>query len=122
MVRSIKTGVMIMVASAIMSCIGQIMWKLSANAAHPLLFWGLGFVLYGMGAVCMIVAYRFGDVSVLQPVLSVGFVISVFLGWYILGETMTIYKVVGTILIILGIIILNRSSKKENVEWFKTLS
>lgn len=114
--KNIKVGIAIMLISSIMTCTGQLIWKLSSDTLHPLLFWILGLALYGIGAVCMIVAFRFGEVSVLQPMLSIGFVISMFLGRYILGEEITLLKIGGVILIILGMVFLGMSSKGKKEE------
>ncbi len=54
-----------MLVSSICACIGQLMWKLSAE--QGLIIMLLGFCFYGAGALVMISAYRFGKLSVLQP-------------------------------------------------------
>ena len=64
----------------------------------------VGFVLYGIGAVLMILAYRFGSVSVLQPLLGTNYVLSVILGFFVLGETVTVTKIIGIVIITAGVI------------------
>ena len=64
----------------------------------------LGFALYGIGALFMIIAYRFGPLSVLQPVLSLNYVLSIAIAALILKEPVTILKCVGVIVIILGVL------------------
>lgn len=110
---TLKKGIAIMVLSSCMTCTGQLMWKLASISEHSLLFLMIGFLLYGMGAVCMILAFRFGEMSVLQPMLSIGFVVSVFLGMAVLGEQITVNKCIGICLIVFGMIFLGRSGKNK---------
>ena len=56
----------------------------------------------------MIVAYRFGELSVLQPMLSLNYILSIFLAVIILKEEITILKVIGVFVIITGVIIIAR--------------
>lgn len=61
-----------MICSSICACVGQLLWKLSADGGF--LFLMGGFFLYGIGAVTMIIAYKFGKVSILQPILSLNII------------------------------------------------
>ena len=69
--------------------------------------------MYGLGAILMIVAFRFGDVSILHPMLSFGFIVSLFYGALILRETIRINNILGVGLIILGMFFLGKSQKTE---------
>lgn len=99
-----KYGIMLMAISSICVCVGQLLWKLSVNKG--ILFLLLGFVFYGIGAVVMLVAYKFGSLSVLQPMLSLNYVLSIILATTILNEEVTLIKVVGVLIIILGVILI----------------
>lgn len=105
-------GIIIMIASSFFTCFGQLLWKLS-SIQNNFLFIVFGFVLYGLGALTMIIAMRFGDLSKLHPMLSFGFVLSLILGSMILGEPITTTKVLGTILIIVGLMFLSCSGKTK---------
>ena len=96
-----KKGILLMVLSSIVVCLGQLLWKLGSNG--DLLILAEGFVLYGVGALIMIVAYRFGSLSVLQPILSLNYVISLFLGYFFLNESVSLYNILGVIIIIGGV-------------------
>ena len=70
MIKSLKEngkGILLMLVSSICVYTGQLFWKLSSK---ELLFLLLGFVLYGIGAIVMLIAYKYGSLSVLQPMLS----------------------------------------------------
>lgn len=99
-----KYGIMLMILSSICVCIGQLFWKLSATKGILLLL--AGFALYGIGAIIMIVAYKFGSLSVLQPMLSLNYVISIILAATILNESITLIKVIGVFVIIIGVILI----------------
>jgi drug/metabolite transporter (DMT)-like permease len=103
-VKKNKYGILLMCISSICVCIGQLFWKISSINNIPFLI--LGFVLYGVGAIVMLVAYRFGSLSVLQPVLSLNYVFSIILAKCFLGEPIRIMKVIGVIIIISGVILI----------------
>mgnify|MGYP001003489014 CR=1 FL=1 len=91
-----------MCISSIFVCMGQLFWKLSTkNGVIALL---IGFLLYGVGAIVMILAYRYGSLSVLQPVLSLNYVFSIILANVFLNEQITLLKLIGVLIIIIGVI------------------
>lgn len=65
-----------------------------------------GFFLYGIGAVTMIIAYKFGKVSILQPILSLNYILSIILGATVLNETITLTKCIGVLGIMLGVLLI----------------
>ena len=99
-----KKGILLMLVSSICVCVGQLLWKLSAT--HGLIFMLAGFAFYGAGALIMIVAYKFGKLSVLQPMLSLNYVLSILLAALVLHEAITLYKVIGVIIITCGVIMI----------------
>ena len=104
-----KRGIALMLLAALLTCLGQLCWKLGGGGE---LLWLLpGFALYGCGALLMIVAMRFGELSVLHPMLSVGYVLSVALGSLVLHEEVTASKTLGIGVIILGLVFLSRPEK-----------
>lgn len=64
------------------------------------------FGFYGFGALCMLMAYRYGKVSVLQPVMSMNYVISIVLGALVLKESVTWLKIVGVLVIMTGVVLI----------------
>lgn len=99
-----KYGIILMIFSSICVCIGQLLWKLSVKDGLMLLL--AGFVLYGVGAIIMIIAYKFGSLSVLQPMLSLNYVISIILASTILNEEITLLKVIGVIIVMSGVVLI----------------
>lgn len=103
-IRKNKKGIVLMILSSLCVCTGQLLWKLSVQGGLlPLL---AGFCLYGLGAVVMIVAYRYGKLSVLQPMLSLNYVLSIALAAVILREEVTLLKCVGVVVIVTGVLLI----------------
>lgn len=103
-IKKNKKGIILMIISSICVCIGQLLWKLS-SAYGPFVML-TGFVFYGAGALVMIIAYRFGKLSVLQPILSLNYVLSIILASVVLKEEITVLKCIGVLVIIGGIVLI----------------
>ena len=93
-----------MLVSSICVCVGQLLWKLSA--AQGIIVMLAGFCFYGVGALVMIIAYKYGKLSVLQPMLSLNYVLSIFLAAVVLKEQITLLKSIGVLIIIAGVILI----------------
>lgn len=107
MIKSFKKnwkGILLMLFSALFVCIGQLFWKLSVDG--KIINLCIGFILYGFGALIMIYAYKFGSLSVLQPMLSCSYIFSIFLANRILNEEITLYKIIGVVIITIGVILI----------------
>lgn len=100
--RKYLLGIALIICSALLTSTGQALWKI-ANGAN-LLFIILGLLLYFFGALLMIFAFRFGRLSVLQPLLSLGYIFSIFIGWMFLNESISLQKCIGIFLIFIGAI------------------
>lgn len=99
-----KKGILLMFLSSICVCIGQLLWKLSSELGMLVML--AGFAFYGVGALVMIIAYRFGKLSVLQPMLSLNYVLSIVLAAFVLKEKVTLLKCIGVLIIISGVIMI----------------
>lgn len=93
-----------MFISSICVCVGQLLWKLSAE--HGTIVMLVGFFFYGIGALMMLVAYKFGKLSVLQPLLSLNYILSIVFAVIVLKEEITILKFIGVLIIIAGVIMI----------------
>lgn len=105
-----KKGILLMFISSICVCVGQLLWKLSVDKGIAVLF--LGFCFYGIGALIMIIAYRFGKLSVLQPMLSISYVLSLILAALILKEEISLLKCVGVLFIMTGVVVIAGGDKE----------
>lgn len=101
-----------MLLSAAMACVGQLLWKLAARS-NSLVLVIAGLVLYGCGALLMIIALKYGELSVLHPMMSAGYVLSLVLGALILNEHVTVLRIIGVVVIIAGLIFLSSSERED---------
>lgn len=99
-----KKGILLMFVSSCCVCVGQLLWKLIPSLGI-LCFFG-GFALYGLGALIMFRAYHYGSLSVLQPMMSLNYVITAILATMILKETMSLVKLIGILTIVFGVVLI----------------
>ena len=93
-----------MIFCAVCVSISQFIWNCSDGPLSLI----LGFGIYGLGALLMLCAYRFGSLSVLQPINSVSYVIAAILGSIFFQEAITAKKAIGIALIMAGVVLLAR--------------
>ncbi|MFT8314233.1 MAG: EamA family transporter [Clostridium sp.] len=96
-----KTGIILMFLASLFSSSGQYFWKISGM--HNIIFILLGFIFYAIGAVGMIIAFRYGSFSVLHPMMSMSYIFIVLIGYYFLNELISFEKIMGLLLIMLGV-------------------
>jgi len=70
---------------------------------------GLGF--YAIGALLLISALKYGELSVTYPIISLTFIWVTFLSSYYINETISISKLGGISFILFGVIYLARGGK-----------
>lgn len=68
----------------------------------------LGFLLYGLGAIVWLGVLAKWDVSKAYPIVGLGFVFTVGIG-FMVGEQVTISRVIGVALICAGVFLVGRS-------------
>ncbi len=108
-IKKNRKGILLMILSSICVCVGQLLWKLSVSYGTAFVL--SGFFFYGVGALIMITAYRFGKLSVLQPILSLNYVLSIILAVLVLKEEITVNKCIGVLVIICGVIMIARGDE-----------
>lgn len=97
-----KKGIILILFASLFTTIGQYFWKISGM--NSMLYIIIGFLFYGIGAVGMIVAFKYGSFSVIHPLMSMSYVFTVLVGYYFLNEIINFEKIVGLIIIMLGIV------------------
>jgi drug/metabolite transporter (DMT)-like permease len=105
-------GYILIFSSAVITSLAQFFWKLSTDG--NIFFFILGFLLFIVEGFCMVLSYRFGELSVLQPILSVGFVFSLILGGGFMNEVHSIKKIIGIICVLCGVFLLAHSERKRD--------
>jgi multidrug transporter EmrE-like cation transporter len=76
----------------------------------PLLF--AGYALLGVSTVLFVMALRRGDLSLLYPVLTLGYVWVTVLSVVMFHDSMNPFKIAGVAVIISGVAVLGRASRQ----------
>lgn len=105
-----QKGIYFICISSVLACIGQLLWKLSSDGNLWYLIIGFGF--YGLGALVMLIAYKFGSLSVIQPFLSLNYILSIIFGYFFLEEAITINKIIGILIIMIGVTLIAGGDNK----------
>jgi multidrug transporter EmrE-like cation transporter len=107
-----KTHPLAIVAVALatlLTATGQFLFKLGTANLVPgwdLIYnWPLiaGFAIYGVSAAILIIALKYGELSVLYPIIALSFVWVNIISFEFLGEAMNTFKWVGVSMIIIGV-------------------
>ncbi|MDP4143925.1 MAG: EamA family transporter [Bacillota bacterium] len=93
-------AIIFVVTAALMTSLGQMFWKLSKNT---LAFLFIGFMLYGAGSLLFIIALKNAELSVVQPMMSVGYIFALVIGIIILNENVTYGQILAVFFIIIGV-------------------
>lgn len=112
--------------SVLLSSVAQIVLKtgmskaevlnaINLNLGFPIIqaiatnYWVLGgLLLYFSSAVVWLFVLAKVDVSLAYPFVGVGFIFTMLFGYFIFGEALTVSKVTGTALIVIGVVFLTR--------------
>lgn len=68
-----------------------------------------GLACYAVSVVVWIMALSRVEVSIAYPMLSIGYVVNAFAAWYLFGETLSLMKLLGIGIIVVGVYIVSRS-------------
>ncbi len=104
MIITKSQGKLLMVFSAFSASLGQLMWKLSRSELNTLLIGGL--LLYGVGFICMTIAFKSDELSKLYPFMSLSYAFATIYSISILNEPLTVSNLIGIILIVSGVLLL----------------
>ena len=80
------------------------MWLIATNYY----VWA-GLSLYVLGMVVWLAVLIHIDVSKAYPFVGLGFIFTMFLAYFILGEQISLIRVIGVVQIIIGVILVSRS-------------
>ena len=101
-------AILLMLFCAACLCLGQLVWKLMPG--YNLVYLLGGFAIFTSGAISMILAYRYDELSILQPVNSMSYVFSTVIAFFILHERILPINIIGIILIISGVLFIGNRS------------
>lgn len=67
-----------------------------------------GLACYVLSVVVWIVGLSRVDVSIAYPMLSLGYVVNAFAAWYLFGEALSMQRLLGIGIILVGVVVLAR--------------
>ena len=119
-----KMNVIIIILSGILcASLGQVFWKIGMNAVgvidnfsisgivsmflNPLVL--LGLCMYGLSTVFWLIALSQKDLSYVYPFIALTFIIVLLLSKFLLHENVGGYRIIGTLIIIFGLIVVVRT-------------
>jgi multidrug transporter EmrE-like cation transporter len=68
-----------------------------------------GLACYVISVVVWIVGLSRVDVSIAYPMLSLGYVVNAFAAWYLFGEILSLQRLAGIGIILIGVVVLTRA-------------
>ena len=101
----LKTG---MSSPAIAASLADGRWATVAFSVATNAWVVFGLTLYLLSAVLWLAVLSRVQVSFAFPFVGIGFIVTMFLGWWLMGDTMSLQRVVGTLLIAGGVVLIAR--------------
>ncbi len=100
----------LVIFATILTSIAQLLYKSGANDffSWPVI---LGFVIYCLAAILIILALKSADLSVVFPVLSTSFIWVSVLSVFFFNEVLSVVNWSGLVLIVLGVMLLGKGAK-----------
>ena len=104
-----------MILSALLTVVGQLLWDYgkSASDSSDFILIFFGFAMYGFGSLLMIYSFKYGDLSILYPVMGISYVFAIIIGKIQLNEPITVPKVIGTAFILVGISLIGKGESED---------
>ena len=108
-------AIVLMLVCTMFTSAAQIFYKFGADRLpeiftnYPLI---IGLCLYALAAAIFVLALKFGEVTVLYPIIATSYIWVSILSWIIFGEVITAFKWIGIAGIVAGITIIAFGSKK----------
>ena len=97
-------AIFLVIICTFLTALGQIFWKIGIKTSYINWYLFFGCIFYGIGAVLLILAFKFGKLSTLHPFLSLGYVWVALIVYFFMNENISLNRLFGLILIILGVI------------------
>ena len=119
--RKTQLAIVLMLICTAVTSIAQIFYKFGAMKLPEIITnynLLLGLALYAFGAVILMIAFKFGEVTVLFPIIATSYIWVALLSWFIFSDSMNVFKILGICAIVLGITTIALGSKKTSVVKF----
>lgn len=116
--KTARFAILLIIVCTVFTSVGQILLKLSTKNMS-LNFFSLitnyylifGVIIYGLGALIMLVALKKGELSVLYPFIALSFIWVALISLFFLHEKLLLINWIGIILIVGGVSLIGRGAK-----------
>lgn len=115
-----KKAIFLILITTFLTSAAQILFKTTANdlvfdivkiiTNYNLL---IGLLLYLVGGILVIISFRYGEITILYPILATSYVWVNFLSNYFFDEQINIFKWMGIAAIIIGVSLLGFGKKNS---------
>ncbi len=111
--------IVLVVLCTLFTSAGQIFFKISSRNLDSVMAiitnvpLYLGFLLYAIGALLMIISLKYGELSVIYPFISLSFVWVNILSIMLFGEFVSIINGIGVLGIIIGVSLIGYGTAKR---------
>ena len=112
-----QTVILIVVSCAFLAALAQLLFKFASEyfSFNPIswlnVFFISGLVIYAAVFFIFVWALKFGSVSILYPIMASSYVFVCFLAYFFLNESITLLRLLGIGLIIVGIGAITKSKE-----------
>lgn len=97
-----KSSIFLIIFFTFITTLGQVLLKFGANNNFFNLYTFFGLFFYGLATLIMIIALKDGELSVIYPIISLGFVWVTITSHLFFNEIIDTNKIIGITLIIAG--------------------
>lgn len=121
--------IIVVLVCTILTTSAQISWKFGAERLvmepvalllnYPI--W-LGFFFYGIGALMLIYSLRYGELSVLYPIIATSYIWVALLSTFFFSEPLTSLKLGGILTIVLGVSFIGYGSRRDDIERYEVVN
>ena len=116
MVKNNKIAILIVITCTVLTSLGQLFLKKGTyNISFEDIIYNYwlfaGLIMYSLGAVLFILALKFGDLSLVYPIISLSFVWVALLSFFFLNESLSVSKLTGIPLILTGVCLIGVGGK-----------
>ena len=94
--------IMVVVFCSLLGATGQIFFK-QASDSNNIVRLGFGLLLYGSATILYVYMLRYGELSMLYPIISLSYVWVLFFSVWLFNESLTWTKFTGVMLILGGV-------------------
>jgi len=123
--RNPKLSVALVFLCTLLGAAAQILMKNGTQSQHAEGVVGLivsifssrelfaGYALYGLSTVVLVIALKFGELSILYPVIALTYVWVTALSVIIYGEQINFFKLLGLISVISGVVVIGYGMRRR---------